>query len=258
MLKDTGHGLIANGQEDAITPGSEIANVWDKIKSMFPWYRQINDLIGTSLLVDKSALAHSTSVLDLTVLTASSLNESIEDEIIPAQSPKWDIEDDEILTSPPLICHASPLAVQAFDASSDVASPLPSRKQKLELTARPTSKPKIAVKPKHADLRDTPTPSPMQHKSMGDQIAEVFSASSQAQAATSHAQIQARLALEDCKNNTAQKVEQMHIDFQREQEVCLQQDQEACHQHELLMIDRQIELEQLQHGFAPPVIDPNL
>ena len=37
--------------------------------------------MGTSPLVDKSALAHSTSVLDLTVLTASSLNESIEDEV---------------------------------------------------------------------------------------------------------------------------------------------------------------------------------
>ena len=48
---------------------------------MFLWYRQINDLMGTSPLVDKSALAHSTSVLDLTVLTASSLNESIEDEV---------------------------------------------------------------------------------------------------------------------------------------------------------------------------------
>ena len=37
--------------------------------------------MGTSPLVDKSALAHSASVLDLTVLTASSLNESIEDEV---------------------------------------------------------------------------------------------------------------------------------------------------------------------------------
>ena len=48
---------------------------------MFLWYRQINDLMGTSPLVDKSALTHSASVLDLTVLTASSLNESIEDEV---------------------------------------------------------------------------------------------------------------------------------------------------------------------------------
>ena len=48
---------------------------------MFLWYRQINDLMGTSPLVDKSALTHSASVLDLTVLTASSLDESIEDEV---------------------------------------------------------------------------------------------------------------------------------------------------------------------------------
>ena len=29
-LKETGHGLIVNGQEDSITPGSGIANVWGK------------------------------------------------------------------------------------------------------------------------------------------------------------------------------------------------------------------------------------
>jgi hypothetical protein len=90
---------------------------------------------------------------------------------------------------------------------------------------------------------------------MGDQIAEVLSASRQAQAATAEAHIQARIALEDRKNDTAQKVEQMRIDFQREQELCLQQDRKACRQHELLMIDKQIELERLRRGFA---IDPSL
>lgn len=90
---------------------------------------------------------------------------------------------------------------------------------------------------------------------MGDQIAEVLSASRQAQAATAEARIQARIALEDRKNDTAQKVEQMRIDFQREQELRLQQDREACRQHELLMIDKQIELERLWRGFA---IDPSL
>ena len=90
---------------------------------------------------------------------------------------------------------------------------------------------------------------------MGDQIAEVLSASRQAQAATAEARIQARIALEDHKNDTAQKIEQMRIDFQREQELHLQQDCEACCQHELLMIDKQIELECLQCGFA---IDPSL
>jgi hypothetical protein len=95
----------------------------------------------------------------------------------------------------------------------------------------------------------------MRRKSMGDQIAEVLSASRQAQAATAEARIQACIALEDRKNDTAQKVEQMRIDFQREQELHLQQDREACRQHELLMIDKQIELERLRRGFA---IDPSL
>lgn len=84
-LKETGHGLIANDDEASIHPDSEIANAWgmllinsivlihsytltDKIKSSFPWYKRINDLMGTSPAVDKSALAHSTSPLDLMVL----------------------------------------------------------------------------------------------------------------------------------------------------------------------------------------------
>jgi hypothetical protein len=50
----------------------------------------------------------------------------------------------------------------------------------------------------------------------------------------------------------------MRIDFQREQELRLQQDREATRQHELLMIDKQIELEHLRRGFAPPVINPSL
>jgi hypothetical protein len=93
---------------------------------------------------------------------------------------------------------------------------------------------------------------------MGDQIAEVLSASREAQIAASEARIQARLTLEDRKIDNIQKVEQMRIDFQREQELRLQQDREATRQHELLMIDKQIELERLRRGFAPPVIDPSL
>ena len=89
-------------------------------------------------------------------------------------------------------------------------------------------------------------------------IAEVLSASWEAQIAASEARIQAHLTFEDRKINNIQKVEQLHIDFQWEQELHLQQDCEATRQHELLMIDKQIELERLQHGFAPPVIDPSL
>jgi hypothetical protein len=162
--------------------------------------------------------------------------------IIQAESPKWDIEHDDIPTSPPSIHHASPVqAFGHFDASSDVASPSPSRKpRKSEPTARPA---KSMSKPR---------------KSMGDQIAEVLSASREAQIAASEARIQARLTLEDRKIDNIQKVEQMRIDFQHEQELRLQQDREATRQHELLMIDKQIELERLQRGFAPPVIDPSL
>ena len=43
----------------------------DKIHSTFPWYKQLNDLMGTSPVVDESALANSATLLDLSVLSNS-------------------------------------------------------------------------------------------------------------------------------------------------------------------------------------------
>jgi len=40
----------------------------DKIHSTFPWYKYLNNLMGTNPIVDTSALAHSTSLLNLSVL----------------------------------------------------------------------------------------------------------------------------------------------------------------------------------------------
>jgi hypothetical protein len=43
----------------------------DKIRSTFPWYKRLNDLMGTSPVVDESALANSATLLDLSVLSNS-------------------------------------------------------------------------------------------------------------------------------------------------------------------------------------------
>jgi hypothetical protein len=41
----------------------------DKICSTFPWYKRLNNLMGTSPVVDESALANSVTPLDLSVLS---------------------------------------------------------------------------------------------------------------------------------------------------------------------------------------------
>lgn len=40
----------------------------DKVQEQFPWYKRMHALMGTSPIVDRSAIANSTSDIDLTVL----------------------------------------------------------------------------------------------------------------------------------------------------------------------------------------------
>ena len=82
-MSENGQGLLDNGQEDQITPGSEIDNIWstcifsecsyayrnlEKIQSKFPWYKQMHALMGTSPVVDRSVIAHSATPLDTSML----------------------------------------------------------------------------------------------------------------------------------------------------------------------------------------------
>lgn len=86
MMTETGQGLIDDGREDEITPGSEIANMWgrysmftylfrrlisvaDLIQTRFPWYKRMHALMGTSPIFDRSAIAHSRTTVDLYGLT---------------------------------------------------------------------------------------------------------------------------------------------------------------------------------------------
>ncbi|EIN11627.1 hypothetical protein PUNSTDRAFT_131787 [Punctularia strigosozonata HHB-11173 SS5] len=68
MLSETGQGLIDDDREHEITPGSTLQNIWDKIQTAFPWYKRMNILMGASPIVDRSAIAHSGTKLDLSAL----------------------------------------------------------------------------------------------------------------------------------------------------------------------------------------------
>lgn len=65
------------------TPGSEIDNIWTmclfskcsyayqnlkKIQSKFPWYKQMHALMGMSSVVDRSAITHSATLVDISML----------------------------------------------------------------------------------------------------------------------------------------------------------------------------------------------
>ncbi|KAF8172623.1 hypothetical protein K438DRAFT_1981468 [Mycena galopus ATCC 62051] len=66
-LGSTGHGLVVDGKENEIAAGP-IANAWDAIIKKFPWYKRMHALMGTSPIVNRSAVAHSGTRVDLGVL----------------------------------------------------------------------------------------------------------------------------------------------------------------------------------------------
>ncbi|KAJ7506345.1 hypothetical protein B0H11DRAFT_2327412 [Mycena galericulata] len=67
-LGATGHGLVTAGKEAKIIEGSDIANAWEAIAKKFPWYKRMDILMGTSPIVNRSAVAHSNTRVDLSVL----------------------------------------------------------------------------------------------------------------------------------------------------------------------------------------------
>ncbi|KAJ7659639.1 hypothetical protein DFH06DRAFT_1326650 [Mycena polygramma] len=67
-LGATGHGLVTGGKEDEIIGGSAIANAWEAIEGKFPWYKRMDLLMGTNPIVNRTAVAHSNTRVDLNVL----------------------------------------------------------------------------------------------------------------------------------------------------------------------------------------------
>ncbi|KIJ35720.1 hypothetical protein M422DRAFT_261902 [Sphaerobolus stellatus SS14] len=68
MLSQTGQGLIDGGRDHEIEDGTELANIWDKIRLEFPFYKTLNSLTGRSPTVDHEASKNSGSDMDLSVL----------------------------------------------------------------------------------------------------------------------------------------------------------------------------------------------
>lgn len=82
----TGQGLLDDGRADKMTEGSDIANIWgvylvsfwnflpqplhaDAIRKRSPWYMEMHRLMGSSPVVDRSAIGNSNSPINLDVLT---------------------------------------------------------------------------------------------------------------------------------------------------------------------------------------------
>ncbi|KAH7917118.1 hypothetical protein BV22DRAFT_1200347 [Leucogyrophana mollusca] len=205
QIGETGQGLLDEDRESDITAGSELANIWDKVKAKFPWYMTMHWLMGTSPVVNRSAIAHSGTPLNLTILhspttgsgiDASGLedvdadgetdvdgNEAVDNKSVRGYSPPWDFGGDTI----------------GFDSDHE---------------SEPISLPSS---PRLPLVKATPKPAHRGRKSIADSLQEITAAERETRISVAKANAKEKTAREGLKRKALVDVERLRIDFQREE-----------------------------------------
>ncbi|KDR65372.1 hypothetical protein GALMADRAFT_217576 [Galerina marginata CBS 339.88] len=232
QLQQTGHGLIMADREDEIISGSPIGNVWEKMKVKFPWYRRLHLLLCGSPVYDVSALANSATPLNTSVLTAATQPTVTTSGDAPAmpvdrnRSPDWDMtqleNDFNPLASAPL-----------FDDDSDLlerSSP-PSDDGLASASAKVPSTPVVA----REAVNEPPNTVPSKRKNPFDQIKEL-----------SKTVQNGRLESDRLKEAGKRQRALIYSENQLAIERLKHEDSERQRQHELALLDKQIQLARLQ------------
>lgn len=216
----TGQGLLDGGRMDEIMAGSELANIWAGIRKLFPWFERMHILMGTSPIMDRSAVAHSSSEIDLSELEqkARGVSEGSENELL-------DIDDDaECSDTDTPRRSTSPGAASGGNASGSEEASAP---QKVPLP--PTKKMPASAKRKSArliaDLREFSNES-REAKRRALEYAEKEK---------SHR----RLTQERMRQEHLTSIERMRLDSQTHERA-------LDRQHEMHLMDKKIELLRLQ------------
>ncbi|KAJ7938751.1 hypothetical protein B0H13DRAFT_1941485 [Mycena leptocephala] len=214
-LGATGHGLVAEGKEGEIKENSDIANAWDEITKKFRWYLRMHDLMGSSPVINRSAVAHSQTRVDLGVLDRGGQAHHG-----PIQ---FDSDDDadKISNWEP----SSPSGAASDkddddddDNEDDDVPATPAMKAKAEASAPPLSSARGSKR-----------------KSIQDHIQDL----------TTHNQSQ-RLKLAEAKYEAKSNLEMARLQHQ-------QREAERQRQHELQMLERQMQLEAMRRSVSGPV-----
>ncbi|KAM6497403.1 hypothetical protein JOM56_007876 [Amanita muscaria] len=248
-MSETGQGIVHNNQEDTLIPNSECANAWDLVQAIFPWYKRMHALMGTSPVVSKAALAHSASDVDLSVLSrdgggdneGSDKGRSDNGDEPPSrarhESLPWDIE----RPSSPDDSHRGSPGYDDLSNKGDDTSPSPPAKTPSKAAAGPPS---------------------LKRKSLHDQLQSVADSQSQARYKIAKMQAEGKASRADRKANTKRQgvleVELLRLQFQREESLRHHNNLAAQRSHELEMLDRQIELERARAGGPMNNTDPTL
>ncbi|KAJ7454930.1 hypothetical protein B0H11DRAFT_2068140 [Mycena galericulata] len=232
LLGSTGQGLVENDKTKDIEPGSNIENIWDLIKAKFPWYLRMHALMGSSPAVDRSALAHSQTRVDLSVLDGRGKKvvpiDSDDDSASDAESDKisnWDKSD-------------GPLSISSSSPPPDHSLPIPQTPVQ------------VKPEPTHASVGRS-GPRGTKRKSIQEHVEEIATAD-RAQR-TKVAEIREHGKTVRAKGKFEAKSE-LELAKMRHQAT----EAERQRQHEIAMMDRQMELERIRQAgpaaFGPPQV----
>ncbi|KAJ8585482.1 hypothetical protein M405DRAFT_844491 [Rhizopogon salebrosus TDB-379] len=234
--KDADINDLADTVKNRVT--NDIFNAWDKVKKKFPWYKRMNSLYRESPVVDRSAVANSTSQLDLTVLDRSQVADNdgapTEDDGVPIDWP----------ASPGRYPGESDEFAKDDDGSSIIITPPPS----------PSRKPVIPA----SLAKSEPPPSvhrgsDRKRKSMHSHIEDLTTSLGEARVKVAQVREREQTLRTQAKEERKKAEFDSHLQFRAAEA-------ERQRMHELAMLERQIELERLRshahstaaHFAAPP------
>ena len=229
----------------------------DEIQLKFPWYLCMHALMGSSPIVSRKSISNSKSDIDLTVLGGGDIEDGKDEDSI---SPSDDVYNHLVDFWDQQLAHRTPTPMEDDDAPRESSHP-PSWRGSIsddgdgEADTSPL-KLRGPLSSKWAADTQATSSSVKKRKTPQDFMKEVADAEREARLVISAAAAKEKTEHERIKHqtahNTAITVKQMHIEAQEKQAI-------AARAHELMMMDRQIELAHLHAGHAPLVpIDPQL
>lgn len=261
-LGQTGHGLVTEGCEDEITPGSELANVWgmclyrlpslkltglsDATLNKFPWYRRMDKLLAKSPLVVKSAVGHSKTPIDTAILSRH-VGASQQPAGLRAPSPTWDIEDgaDQGLDE----------TVEGLLASSPVRGShlgSPGLDDSLPASDEDEPAPRSSQQPQTAPKTSTSAPARGQkRKQMHEALEDIADKERRTRLKLSVEQMREKTKRVDIKYKEKFEFQRLQLEFQREEAEKNRLEMQKQREHELLLLEKKIMLERTMRGLDP-------
>ncbi|KAJ7911696.1 hypothetical protein B0H13DRAFT_2328078 [Mycena leptocephala] len=222
LLGATGQGLVADNREGEIESGSDLQNIWDKIQKKFPWYKRMHLLMGNSPVVDRSAVSHSQTSVDLSILdTKPNTRKAKKSKRTDSDS---DSEDDD-----------SSDVISGWDKTDeeDILS-ISSHSSPLRPSTPKTPAPRVKAEPSQASAaRGT------KRKSVHDQVEALATQDRVQRLKVAEVREREKTARAKHKYDTKSELELAKLQHQ-------QVEAEHQRQHEFAMLERQIQLERMR------------